>query len=375
MGGRFITTNKLMNDELEIKIGKIKKLLGDQNLEALLIQRVSNFAWITGGGCSYINTADESGVASILITPENRFLITNNIEAPRLKQEEHLAEQDWEFKVSRWDQPEGTVAELAEGLRLGTDGLHPFGEDIHGELTRLRADLLPIEQDRFRELGRACALAMNNAIYALRPGMTEFEIAAQLDAETMKQGILPIVNLVATDDRIYSYRHPLPTGKQLERYAMLVLCGRKDGLVASITRLAYFGALPGELQQKSRATAEIDASFIMDTRPGMSLADIFTRAQETYAQVGYPDEWKLHHQGGPAGYAPREAIATEHEEWTVKEGQVFAWNPSITGTKSEDTILVKNDENEILTEIPGWPMLQVEIDGQLITRPAILELK
>ncbi|MDT8304742.1 MAG: hypothetical protein RRC07_02300 [Anaerolineae bacterium] len=35
-------------------------------------------------------------------------------------------------------------------------------------------------------------------------------------------------------------------------------------------------------------------------------------------------------------------------------GQVFAWNPSIAGTKSEDTILAGESGNEILTAMDGW---------------------
>jgi antitoxin VapB len=51
---------------------------------------------------------------------------------------------------------------------------------------------------------------------------------------------------------------------------------------------------------------------------------------------------------------------------------VYAWNPSITGTKSEDTILVTETGNEILTSISGWPVISVDIDGDTIERPAIL---
>ena len=69
---------------------------------------------------------------------------------------------------------------------------------------------------------------------------------------------------------------------------------------------------------------------------------------------------------------PREAIATAHEDWVVRAGQAFAWNPSITGTKSEDTILVKEDGFENMTEISGWPEIKVELDNQVISRPAIL---
>ena len=364
-----------MNDELSSKISKVNQLLAEHDLDALLIQRVTNFGWLTCGGASYINTAEESGAASLLISRTGRYLITNNIEAPRFQQEEKLEQQGWKFVVSQWYQSNDVLNDLIKDQRLATDGLYHHGKDINNELIHLRADLLPAEQDRFRELCRGCAQAMKAAIDSIQPGMTEYEISAILAQETHRREILPIVNLIATDQRIYSFRHPLPTAKKLERYAMLVLCGRKNGLVASITRLVHFGPLPDEILRKSDAVAVIDATFIAATRPGQSLVSIFKRAQVKYAEVGFPDEWQLHHQGGPAGYAPREAIATVHEDWVVRAGQAFAWNPSITGTKSEDTILVKEDGFENMTEIIGWPEIKVDLDNQVIPRPAILVVR
>jgi len=58
----------------------------------------------------------------------------------------------------------------------------------------------------------------------------------------------------------------------------------------------------------------------------------------------------------------------------VSVGQTYAWNPSITGTKSEDTILVGEAGNEVLTAIENWPMLPVAVNGQTFARPAILEI-
>jgi antitoxin VapB len=215
---------------------------------------------------------------------------------------------------------------------------------------------------------------MHAAIREVRPGQSEYEIAALLDRETFARGVQPIVNLIATDDRIYYFRHPLPTGKQLAKYAMLVLCGRKYGLVTSITRLVYFGQLPDDLRRKMVATASIDAAFIATTRPGRTLNEVFKRATDAYAMTGFTNEWHLHHQGGPAGYEPREWVVTPASTEVVTAGQVYAWNPSITGAKSEDTILVGSNNNEVLTAIPDWPMLLVEADGQNIPRPAILEV-
>jgi len=183
-----------------------------------------------------------------------------------------------------------------------------------------------------------------------------------------------IVNLIATDARIFAFRHPLPTNKELERYAMLVLCGRKWGLVASLTRLIHFGPLPQEVRRKQEAVAQVDATFIAATRPGARLSDVFKRGMEAYAQVGYPDEWKLHHQGGVAGYEPREYIATPASRQVVRPPQAFAWNPSITGTKSEDTIIVTEKGYEIITGIQDWPQIPVQVEAQRMERPAILEL-
>lgn len=73
--------------EFSQKQDRIQALLGERNLDALLLQRVSSFAWATCGAASYVNTATTNGEAALLITSSGRYLITNNIEAPRLEQE------------------------------------------------------------------------------------------------------------------------------------------------------------------------------------------------------------------------------------------------------------------------------------------------
>lgn len=363
----------MQSGELSIKAERVQELLQREGLDALLLHRVSSFAWITGGAASYVTTNSEIGPSSILIAPGGKYVITNNVEAPRLREEERLEEKGFTLRVAPWHDSEDVIAQLTSGLRVGCDGPYPGAVDLGASVSVLRRSLLPEEVERFRALGPACGEALEKGARSVRPGLTEHEIAALVARETWATGVTPTLILVATDERVFDYRHPLPTQKPLRRYAMLVLCGRKWGLIASCTRLVHFGPLSADLRRKQESVARVDASLIAGTRPGMRVADIFKTALQVYAEEGYPQEWTLHHQGGCAGYEGRECKATLDCSEVVHQGEAFAWNPSITGTKSEDTIIVGSADNEIITATGEWPTLAIETDGRTILRPAILE--
>jgi antitoxin VapB len=245
---------------------------------------------------------------------------------------------------------------------------------VSAALGRLRAALGAAEVARFRALGRQSADAMAAAAARVQPGQTEHQIAASMASELLSRGVSPVVLQVATDDRVLSYRHVLPTDRRLERYAFLSFCSRGAGLVCSMTRTLYFGRVPEGLLRKQRAAAAVDATLIAGTRPGARVRELFTRAAQRYADEGFEGEWRLHHQGGAAGYEPREYVATPTSEEVVAAGQAFAWNPTVHGAKCEDTIAVGPSDNEILTEMAGWPTLDAEVDGRVWKRPAIREI-
>jgi hypothetical protein len=63
---------------------------------------------------------------------------------------------------------------------------------------------------------------------------------------------------------------------------------------------------------------------------------------------GFPEEWRRHHQGGLTGYGSREIIATPETAHLIQTGQAFAWNPSITGAKAEETFLLTDAGAEVI---------------------------
>ena len=115
----------------------------------------------------------------------------------------------------------------------------------------------------------------------------------------------------------------------------------------------------------SRVTLRFDYKFrygifgriLGATRPGARASDLYAVAADGYRDAGFPGEELKHHQGGAIGYRAREWVAHPRSEEVVRERQAFAWNPTITGTKIEDTALVIGDSVEIITSTPDWPAI------------------
>jgi len=359
-------------NEFETKQSRILDLLAGHRLDGLLLQRVSSFAWATCGANSAVNMASTNGAASLLVTPTGRHLLTNNLEAARLEEEEGLAAQGWQFHVTPWYERDETVARLTAGLRFGADGPYPGAADLSAEIARLRSRLTPEEQDRIAILSADCALAVARTALATAPGQTEQEISARLAWEAMRLGMTPIIVIAAADERISRYRHALPTGKQVGRYLMLVLNGRRQGLIGSVTRFVHFGPLSDELKRAHEFTGLLFDQLMAATRPGVPLGEVLALAQSAYAQADTPDAWREHHQGGAAGYEPREFFVTPGMTETVVPGQAFVWNPSLDGARSADTFIVGEAENRIISHCAEWPMDAFEVAGRPVRRPAVL---
>jgi len=153
-----------------------------------------------------------------------------------------------------------------------------------------------------------------------------------------------------------------------------VLCFRYRGLVTALTRSVYFGDLPESLHETALAVGRVDAHVMAGTQPGRSLAEMFALARQAYAEAGQPDAIEQHHQGGPIAYLSRETLATPTNDWRIASGQAFAWNPSLRGAKSEDTLLLTEDGPQIVTAVDGWPAWSFETSIGVIERPAILNI-
>ena len=337
----------------------------------MLRQRI-NFAWLTAGGRSHINTARDSGAGALLITPERFVLLASNIEARRLMEEE-LTEVPVEVAEYPWHDGDGE-RQLLDVLTRDHAGLCvDTAPGVGSAVAAMRSSLLEPEVRRLEELGRITGQIVEAVCRQAEPGRTEYDLAASIHVAALSHGARVPVCLVASDDRIAARRHPLPTARAIKTRAMVAVCIERAGLICSVTRLVSFVPLPDEMRRRHDAVCHVDTVAVTGTRVGRPLHDVFAEIVEAYARVGFPEEWRQHHQGGSTGYLPREIIASPASGAVVQINQPFAWNPSIAGTKSEDTIIARAEGfTWITTPGPDWPSLSIEINGRAVRRPDIL---
>lgn len=268
-------------------------------------------------------------MADLVVTRAGEQLVATANEAERLN-EEALGNLNAELVVLPWTQ--ATREALPTGARVGYDLPMPGDRDVAHLVEQVRRSLTSAEMDRFRTLGRDSAMALTEACTAIQPRHTEHDAAAHTASALLKRSIDPIVLLVAGEERLPHHRHPLPTTAPLGRIAMVVVCARRHGLVASLTRLVSFGRLPDETNSLHARLLEIDAVFLQATKPGRAVKEVFRDGVAAYERHGFTrDEWKRHHQGGPTGYEPRDFLADFESDSPVEVHQAFAWNPPWLG--------------------------------------------
>ncbi|WP_306058478.1 M24 family metallopeptidase [Natronococcus wangiae] len=363
------------------KRARLERYLETHELDSVWFARPNSFAWLTGGS-NVVDRETDAGVAAVGYDGTDVRILTDNIEADRIAAEE-LPDLDADaVSIERFP---WYASSLAEAIAARTDGERVAADvDVPGlervDPTGLRQPLTERDRERYRELGRRTAAAVESVCRELQSEDTEREVASALRVALSARDIESPVALVGGSDRATRYRHYTPTEAELGDYVLVSVTAERAGLHASCTRAVAFDP-PEWLEERHRAAARVETTALAATRTaaadGGTAGDVFGAIRDAYAAVGYECEWEHHHQGGAAGFAGREWIATPEHDAAVESPMAYAWNPTVQGAKSEDTALVTEDEIAVLTTTDRWPTVTasaVDRDVQL-ERPAVLGLE
>lgn len=343
------------------KLEKIRMLLKECGWDGIIVSGRNNYSWVTNGLKNHVIENTPLGVASLFITPDTLSLVADSSDLLRMMEEQdNLFAEPVEIP---WYQPaEEYWAKLCGGKRMASDSGIVNTEDAEPMLQGLRLNLDEQELEVYHTAGEKIAKAVEQACFEAKQGDTEQHIATRAKYFAMEQGVDPACVLVGSDQRLLKYRHPMPTSKRIEKSLMVVMGGEFKGLWASVTRMVHWGDAPKEMEENFSKLQYLFAKMQLAMDGGLAYTAYFKYVQDLYAQAGYPKEWKLHHQGGPTGYACREYVVRPDTMGSMQYNQAFAWNPTLQGTKCEETTILTPNGIKAVTITGNWPTRTIQLE-------------
>ena len=352
------------------KHAQLIELLQAHGAQAIMLSTPASLAWFLGGARTHVSLA-AAPIARVLVHADGCELATSVSEAQRLQNEELNVLDQINIHVTGWYESLDDVGSWF-GQAAAWEILDE--SEIESELRALRTALSAVEIERYRQLCQDTAAVMTDVLSVVSSEDSEFSVAAKLSAGAMELGGEVLVALVSSAARA-GYRHPLPTGVPLGRKAMAVLCVRRHGLIANLTRWVRFEpATEQEISGESDILG-VEAEILSGICAGTMLGDLLPRIQQAYPAHGFDElEWTRHHQGGIAGYNGRDPRLAPGATDRFQFNQAFTFNPSAQRDgltfKVEDTMLLtESGAIEVLSVDPRWPAIMV--NG--LPRPQVLQ--
>ncbi|NOX53953.1 MAG: M24 family metallopeptidase [Planctomycetes bacterium] len=362
--------------EVERKHQAVTGLLATRQLDALLIQRPSNFAWFTAGGDCTRGCGDAT--AALFITPHARVLVCGNADTGRLFERE-LPGLGFQLKERPWYEPRHVLIEdLCRGRRVASDTGVRGTTDVSSQLAALRLPLSDRECNRLRELGRILVHALEATARNLQLGQTEAEIAGELAHRLIRRSARPERIQVWGDGIGRRYRHWSYAETSIDQWCVLSAIARRDGICVGAARTVCFGEPPQEILGFYQRALLVHATGMFFSKVGWELGETWARVERIYEKFDVAEEWRLADQADVIGYEISEAAVVPDSRFRLAAEMPVYWHPTVGPCLVADTILVGSPRTkshkgfEILTPPGRWPTVKVEVKGVPIVCPAIL---
>jgi Xaa-Pro aminopeptidase len=200
--------------------------------------------------------------------------------------------------------------------------------------------------------------AVTAAFAALKPGMTEVEVAEFIGEFYKANGATTeFCSVCFGPNGAFPHHHTGATQLRAGDAVLIDTGCRLDGYPSDMTRMGYFEAAPeGYGQIHSIIDRAVEAA-IAAAKPGAVASDVDKAARDVITAAGYGPNF-LHRTGHGLGIDVHEApYITGTSETVLDEGMVFSIEPGIYlqgkfGLRLEEIVIIRNGKAEIFSEMP-----------------------
>jgi Xaa-Pro aminopeptidase len=232
---------------------------------------------------------------------------------------------------------------------------HAFARDTLGPL-RMRKDAA--EQDALRMNAAIADAAVTAMAAALRPGMTEADLAAVATGIFRDHGATPMFTIVgAGPNGAHPHHHTGDTVIRDGDVIVIDIGARKGAFSSDITRMAAVGRPPADYARVHDVVERAVQAALAAARPGARAHEVDRAARGVIADAGYGDFFvhRTGHGMGLEGHEP--PWISESSDTILEPGMVFSIEPGIYipgrfGLRLEDIVILQEDGPEVLSRLP-----------------------
>lgn len=351
---------------MQERIQRLRSLLEERDLEALLVTHSVNRRYLSG----FTGTA---GV--ILITEKEAFLVTDfryieqaqkqakGFSIVRHNQDifEKLAELVIQNKIRTlgFEQEHlsyGQYRALKEALKESSCRLEPTS----GLVEKLRLIKDEREIELIRKAVHIADQTFDHILKILKPGMTEREVANELEWTMRKLGATSSsFDIIVASGARSALPHGVASEKVIEEGDLVTLDfgAVYQGYVSDLTRTVAIGEPHPKLREIYGICLEAQKRGVAHIKAGMTGREADALCREYIASHGYGDHFG-HSTGHGIGLEIHEGpTLSPRNETILQAGMIVTVEPGIYipglgGVRIEDDVLIKEDGNEVLSRSP-----------------------
>ncbi|MCM3757022.1 Xaa-Pro peptidase family protein [Sporosarcina aquimarina] len=343
-----------------MKLTKLRELLVEKELDALLVTSGYNRRYMTG----FTGTA---GVA--IISNDDAVFITD------FRYMEQAADQIKDFRIVQHEKT--IIEEVAQQVeqmkvkRLGfekedlTFGMYElYKSKVTAELIptaglveKIRIIKTPEELEVLKQAAKIADDAFTHICGFIKAGMTELEVSNELEFFMRKQGATSssFDTIVASGVR-GALPHGVATDKKIETGELVTLDygALYNGYISDITRTVAVGEPSEKMREIYEITLAAQKLAVEGIKPGMTGIQADAIARDYIASKGYGDAFG-HSTGHGIGLEVHEAPGLSFRSETVLEPNMTVtaepgiYLPGIGGVRIEDDLVITENGCERLT--------------------------
>jgi Xaa-Pro aminopeptidase len=350
---------------------RVRLSLESKHVDALLVTNLTNVAYLTGftgsngqlvisaQGATFFTDGRYQARASSLVQNAEMRIYENKLT-------DLLPDHLTQLSVTRLgiESATMTVAErddLAEAL-TGVE-LVPVSKLV--EDGRRRKE--PEEVDRLRKAMKMGDEVFSVMIERLAPGMTERDVALEIEFELRRRGAEAIsFDPIVGSGPLSAHIHHTPSERTLEKGDLVLMdfgC-KVDGYCSDLTRTVVLGAATDEQRELYELVLRAQLAGIDAIRAGAAGVEVDAAAREVIAGAGKAESFG-HGLGHGVGLDIHEdPRLSRFSKDVLRAGDVVTVEPgSYTvewgGVRIEDCVLVTDDGADVLTGAPKTDLIEL----------------